>query len=439
MTSIFCAAALKSQLLNEQDLEEAVRLLRAEDASQSNTAVKISDEKLAAQLVAMGRISKWQGEHLRRGRIDFSLDDEYILIDFIGRGGMGNVFKAKHRLMDRVVAVKVMDRERLDNQEARERFAAEIKNFGAVNHPNLVHAYGAREIDIDGQKQTAVIMEFLDGPELRKIVRSSGKMKQQDAAKVICDVAAGLDYVHEQGFLHRDIKPGNIMITSKGKAKMVDFGLAGVIEQKDDKQCFIQNDPKRGRLVGTADYLAPEVIEGHTATPASDIYSLGCTLYYMVTKRVPFPGGSAVEKCRRHLDEQPLDPRKPPLHAEVTQEFLEVLGAMMAKDPQKRIQTATEVIRRLSPFCGEHLSPMVSSEVGSLPGGPQSDTDRFLSESQVTTPVPLAGDQTEAGKSLWSPITDWVGTMSEGQFFFLVAGFGLLIFVLMLLLVVLVS
>lgn len=434
--AVFRQAALKSQLIGEQELEEAVRLLRAEDASQSNTAVKISDEKLAEQLVAMGLVNRWQAEQLKLGRTRFHLKD-YQIIDSIGQGGMGQVFKAEHSMMGRVVAIKVLPKSR-STDDAIANFQREIRTLANLDHPNLVRAYDAGH---DG-KVHFLVTEFVPGTTLRYLVRNGGDMDEQDAATLVRDVARGLGHAHQCGLVHRDVKPGNIMVTPEGMVKVLDLGLAGFLQEELDLHGSAANDSKKGRIVGTADYLAPEVIEGNPATAASDIYGLGCTLYYAVTRKVPFPGGNSVKKCHQHLSERPMDPRR--FRQDISDEFLGILGDMMAKDPQKRLQTTTELIERLAPWGGSDLSGAMRKMQPPLSGSglrldmDQSlrDTDQQIGGSQTTVPLPPPRKARRSQKlgGLFTAIAGWIGAMSEIQFYSLIGGLSLLVVILLILL-----
>jgi serine/threonine protein kinase len=167
-----------------------------------------------------------------------------------------------------------------------------------------------------------------------------------------------LEYAHASGLIHRDVKPGNVLVTPKGVAKVSDLGLAGFVQEKDQ-------DPRQGKIVGTPDYLSPEQIRNpHEVTKVTDIYSLGCTLYYAVTGKVPFPGGTAASKAQRILNDTPWHPRQ--FNPEVSEEFVEVIADMMEKDPNRRIQSAAEAAARLEPWASE-VSPIPSRQLSRSP------------------------------------------------------------------------
>lgn len=332
--SVFQQSALASGLVTQEELDEALELIRS---SSRKPDKPINDERLAKKLVALGRLNRWQAEQLREGRTTFNLGP-YHITDSIGQGGMGQVFKAEHSIMNRVVAVKVLPKHK-STPEAIAGFAREIRTQAQLDHENLVRAYDA------GHDRSVhfLVTEFVPGTDLRRLIRRQGRVSMPAAANIISQAAKGLAYAHSRGLIHRDVKPGNLLVTPDGHTKVSDLGLAGFFDESE------QTDARGGKVVGTADYLAPEQIsDPDRPTPLSDIYSLGCTLYYAVTGKVPFPGGTARDKARSHCQTMPLDPRR--LNPELSDEFVEVIADMMAKNPADRIQTAGEVMARLAPW-----------------------------------------------------------------------------------------
>ena len=350
--SIFQKAALASRLLTEQDLKEALAAMHRECAEGATASIEVTDELLADRLIEMRRLNRWQAEQLKLGNTRFHLKD-YQIIDSLGQGGMGQVFKAEHSVMGRVVAIKVLPKGR-STEEAVENFKHEIRVLANLDHPNLVRAYDAGH---DGNVHF-LVTEFVPGSDLRHLVRSGGKLNQQDAATIVTATAMGLQHAHEQGLIHRDIKPGNVMVTPEGMVKVLDLGLAGFLQpEMQGNEAEKLTDQGQARIVGTADYLAPEIIEGGAASATSDIYALGCTLYYAVTRKVPFPGGSSVQKCQRHLCETPMSPRR--FNTELSKDFVTMISAMIEKDPKKRIQSAAEVIDRLALWTNKTMNVTV--------------------------------------------------------------------------------
>ncbi|MBT4694291.1 MAG: serine/threonine protein kinase [Planctomycetaceae bacterium] len=332
--SVFQHAALRSNLITQSQLDESLKLLQAKESAAVD--VVISDDELAKHLVYSGIVSEYQAEQLKTGRTKFNLGP-YVISDWVGQGGMGQVFKCVHEVLGRESAIKVLPLDKTTDY-AISNFHREIKLQAKMDHPNLVRAFDAGK---DG-KVHFLVTEYVPGRDLRRLIRSQGALVTADAAGVIMQVASALHYAHCEGLIHRDIKPGNILVTEDGTAKLSDLGLSGFADPEMD-------DPRAGKIVGTADYLAPELIQvPRETTCVSDIYSLGCTLYYAVTGKVPFPGGSAKDKVRRHLQETPLHPRQ--FCEEISEEFVELIADMMEKDPAKRIKKADEVVNRLKPW-----------------------------------------------------------------------------------------
>jgi serine/threonine protein kinase len=244
----------------------------------------------------------------------------------------------------------------------------------------------------------------------------------QDAATIISQAACGLGHAHLRGMVHRDVKPGNLLVTPEGLTKVSDLGLAGFLGVEDP------DDPRAGRIVGTADYLSPEhILSPSNLSAASDIYSLGCTLYYAVTGKVPYPGGTHRDKARRHCEDIPLNPRR--FNLELTDDFVDAIAAMMEKNPEKRLQSCAEVVRRLAPWARDavkyDISPVACTTRTKAPS--LSDTQPGLFDdfqinqdespsqiSQPTDPVASAAQETlpdfsrTPGFISEEPATNWL-------------------------------
>jgi serine/threonine protein kinase len=311
---------------------------------------------------------------------------------------MGHVFKAEHSIMRRIVAIKVLPKHK-STPDAIERFRREVQAQAQLDHPNLVRAYDAGQ---DGNIHF-LVTEYVPGLDLRRLIKVHGPLGMPAAAAVICQAAKGLEHAHSRGLIHRDIKPGNLLVTPDGVCKVSDLGLAGFLHEEEA-------DDKRHKTVGTADYLAPEqIMTPEQLTPACDIYALGCTLYYAVTGKVPFPGHtSSREKARRHCHEQPMDPRR--INPELESAFVDVLADMMMKDPAQRIATAAGVIPRLRPWAGDDWpatvvsgTTMVDAAEGATPP-PLPDTARPLRINEIGL-----GDS----RGQWSQGTQALGSASE--------------------------
>jgi len=261
-----------SGLLSEEQLDEARSAVGWAAGDEPDASGPLSDEELADRLVQMDYLNEWQARQLLDGRTKFNLGP-YNIIDSVGQGGMGQVFKAEHTVMGRVVAIKVLPLKK-STPDAIENFTREIRALSSLDHRRLVRALDAGQ---DGNVYY-LVTEYVPGLDLRKLVRRDGPMGMEKAASIIAQVAEGLSHAHRQGIVHRDVKPGNVLVTPDGEAKISDLGLAGPLGGD------AESDPRFGKIVGTADYLSPDHVKSPwNPTPAWDIYSLGCTLYYAVT------------------------------------------------------------------------------------------------------------------------------------------------------------
>ncbi|MBX3423484.1 MAG: serine/threonine protein kinase [Pirellulaceae bacterium] len=337
------ASGLASGLVSRQQLDYCLRVARHRLTQQGvSQAELISDRLLADILVEQEIVTAYQADQLLTGRTRFSLGS-YVITDWIGQGGMGQVFKAVHHVMGRICAVKVLPQSRATS-ESRRNFVHEIRMQAALDCPYLVRAYDAGQ---DGNVHY-LVTEFVPGMDLRRLVKSHGPLAVSQAAKIIMHAALGLDYAHRTGLVHRDVKPGNILVTPDGDAKVSDVGLAGFAKD-------LVSDPRAGKIVGTADYLSPEQIRTPLQVQSvSDIYSLGCTLYYAVSGKVPFPGGDTKSKLRRHLEDSPMHPRR--FVPDIAEDFVDIIADMMEKDASKRIASAAQVAARLEPWISDEHS-----------------------------------------------------------------------------------
>lgn len=369
----FRQAVLRSGLIDEQKYRKVVELTGTED-----------EAVIAATLVKSGVITKYQAEQLASGRTKFHLGP-YVITEGIGQGGMGQVFKGIHEVMGRQCAVKVLPLEK-STPESRAAFRHEIRIQAGLDSPYLVRAFDAgREGNVH-----YLVTEYVPGNDLRRLVRNNGPLNMNQAAMIISQAALGLQYAHELGMVHRDVKPGNILVTPDGHAKVSDIGLA-------TWTMSLGNDPRAGKVVGTADYLSPEQIRDPRAVgPLSDIYSLGCTLYYAVTAKVPYPGGDTRSKCRRHCEQTPWHPRK--FAPELTEEFVDIIADMMEKDPLRRIQSAGEVAERLEPWAStatDVIDLPIERQAWTPPPPPQQP-------SQIReTPEAMEPTGSSGGSSAW--------------------------------------
>jgi WD40 repeat protein/serine/threonine protein kinase len=276
----------------------------------------------------------------------------YRLLEPLGSGGMGTVYKARHRLMDRVVALKVIHRRLLRHTHAAERFRREAKAAARLDHPNIVTAHDADEAG----GCHFLVMEFIEGRSLAAVVAEGGPLGVAQACGYARQAALGLQHAFEHGMVHRDVKPHNLMLTPAGRVKILDFGLAHITGDPDPPAAgdTIESAPAAGltrasTVLGTPDYIAPEQAAGSRAVDVrTDIYALGCTLYFLLTGRPPFPEGTADAKLAAHRERTP--PPLTDLRADLPPGLTAVVERMLAKVPDDRHQTPAAVAEALRPF-----------------------------------------------------------------------------------------
>jgi serine/threonine protein kinase len=258
----------------------------------------------------------------------------YLIEDALGEGGMGVVFRARRVADGAAVALKVMRADLASDERHRRRFRREARAAAEVRHPHLVGLIETGEAD----GHWFIAMRLVDGMTLRQRIGAQGPLAVADLVQLALEVAAGLEALHDAGIVHRDVKPSNILIDSRGSAALADFGLA-----RADRYSAI-TEP--GQVLGTLDYIAPELIRGEEPSPASDLYGLGCVLFEGLTGAPPFGGRSFFEVGMGHLEDQPPDPRA--RRPELPRAVAETVLAALAKDPGERPPTASAFARELA-------------------------------------------------------------------------------------------
>jgi serine/threonine protein kinase len=333
--SILERAALASGLLTQEQIDRAWHALAEDSLAAEQSLEDATDEALSQHLIRLGFLNRWQAEQLRHGRTKFTLGP-YRILDAIGHGGMGYVFKGEHALLGRIEAIKVLPKTQM-HPASIAAFCREIRAQAKLDHPNLVRLSFA---DKDGDTYF-LVTEFVEGSDLRRLVRHHGQLSTRQAALIVSQAAEALAYAHERGLVHRDVKPGNLLVTPEGHTKLTDLGLASFSWDATPNSKSAPN-----HIVGTPDFIAPEaIVQPGNVRPSSDVYSLGCSLYYAVTGKVPFPGGTTSDKLRRHLEEAPLTPAR--LNPSLEPEFVDLIADMMHKRPDQRISGAAEAVERL--------------------------------------------------------------------------------------------
>jgi serine/threonine-protein kinase len=331
-----------------------------------------SGRSLARALVAEGVLTRFQAERLLMGRTSGFLLGQYRILEQIGRGGMGRVYRAEHRTMKRVVALKVLTAELLNTERAVELFLHEVRAVSQLVHPNIVTAFDANEIS----GRYYLVMEHVDGPNLDQLVRRQGVLSVGLACDYIRQAANGLQCAHLLGMVHRDIKPANILVqwhglngaSSPGLVKISDFGLARLAApQAGQKTAHLGHQTiltRDNTVMGTPDYLSPEQSRNlHRTDIRSDLYSLGCTFYFLLTGSVPYPGGTPLDKMIRHATESPTPVAR--LRPDVPAAVAAIVEKLMARVPEDRFQTPGELADALQPYATSGPTPWAPSRLSS--------------------------------------------------------------------------
>ncbi len=288
----------------------------------------------------------------------------YRLIQPLGTGGMSSVFRAIHEESGHEVALKILPRNLAKNSTLLQRFLREAKSAESLEHPNIVAIFD-RGID---QGKHYLVLEYVPGGDLHDYVRDNGPLGIADTVSIIRGVAEGLRYAATQGLIHRDIKPANLLRTPDGQVKIIDLGLALQSENEDERVT------REGTTVGTVDYMSPEQARDSRATTIkSDIYSLGCTMFYLVTGSPPFRGGNIADKLTKHCTLPPPDPRE--LRPAIPLPLARLVQRMMAKKPDNRFADYDELIAALDAVAGALPSSESSEPLDAIVVDDDDDDD----------------------------------------------------------------
>lgn len=317
-------------------------------------------QELARQMIRQKWLTIYQAKKILSGKISELVIGNYTVLDKLGEGGMGRVYKAIQQNLKRVVALKVVRSSLLKNDVALKRFRREVKAAAALSHANIVRVFDA---DQDGDRHF-LAMEYIDGSDLGKLVKSNGPLPIPVACSYIRQAALGLQHAHDLNFVHRDIKPSNLLVAAdetrqfgvRNAVKILDMGLARTQGEDISGEHISTELTRAGTVVGTPDYMSPEQAKNSSNVDSrSDLYSLGCTFYYLLTGEEVFPNGNPLEKLLQHQ----LDAPRPiqMLRMEIPPEVASIVQCLLAKRPEQRFQSGLAVANALEPWCAVKTQP----------------------------------------------------------------------------------
>ncbi|MEM9587744.1 MAG: serine/threonine-protein kinase [Planctomycetota bacterium] len=372
----FLEMVTNSKLVDPEAYEKFVARVR----EKCDGELPPNHRRLGQAFVKAGLLTDWHLEKLLAGKYKGFFLGKYKLLGHIGTGGMSSVYLAEHTRMGDKRAIKVLPKSRVKDASYLARFQLEAKAIASLKHPNIVAAY---DIDNEGDVHF-IVMEYVDGDDLQAIVRSKGPVDFSTAADWISQAADGLQHAHEEGVIHRDVKPANLLIDPSGNVRLLDMGLALVADEDDDSLTVANNE----NVLGTADYLAPEqALNSHTVDHRADIYGLGCTLYFLLTGQPPFNDGTLAQRIAKHQTEMPKPIRS--LRSDCPGELEGICTKMLQKEPKYRYQSAADVRDVLAKFAaavpkGQPVRAGLGEEPLSSGGGSSSLSFR---DSDTTHPT----------------------------------------------------
>ncbi len=386
----FLQAIRSSRILSEQQFEKLA-------ANIAKGGYPTELDELSSRLVKDGVLTQFQARQIQKGKPEGLKFGSYVILDFLGKGTTGKVYKARHRMMGRLVALKILDSRYVSNStRSLARFQREMQLVGRLDHPNVVRAFDADRV----ADCHFIAMEYAAGSTLEALLRTKGALPPADVVYYASQAADGLAHAHARGVLHRDIKPSNLLLTEGQKLKILDFGLGTLLEREDVSTALTT----AGMAVGTPDYISPEQARMVKLDGRSDLYSLGCTMYHLLSGQLPFKGESSMDCLVGRITGKavPISEVRPGLPPRLVQS----IEKLMATNPDDRYQTGDEAAESLRSMLRPKntatapLAPTVAA-IASTPGpepghGPNEGTT-------APAPVPKRDATLEAPAPLVRP------------------------------------
>ncbi len=350
----------RSGIVSENRLKKVLDELSAEASGRV-----IETSELATHLIDSGLITSWHTEKMMAGKYKGFFLGKHKLLGHLGTGGMSAVYLAEHRLSGKKFAVKVLPKKKVADKSYLDRFYQEARAAASLDHPNVVRIY-----DICQEGQTHyMVMEYVEGADLYEIVKADGPLEINDAVDYIAQSCIGLSHAHDRKLVHRDIKPANLLLTKEGVVKILDLGLALVNQDEEESLTILYNE----KVMGTADYLSPEqAVNSHLVDHRADIYSLGCTLYFLLTGHPPFPKGTLAQRIAMHQTKAPADIRES--RPECPAALVDICNQMMMKKEDDRYQNAADLRSELLGYLetGQQLGIGIKANAQKVGAGSQT-------------------------------------------------------------------
>ncbi len=375
----FLSLLARTGLVEKSVLKESLAELSRQAAGQP-----VNLERLIQHLIDAGLVTPWHCDKLKTGKYKGFFLGKYKLLGHLGTGGMSTVYLAQHTIFDQQRAIKVLPKNRLASKTYLERFYREGRAAASLNHKNIVRVY-----DIGNEADTHyLVMEYVEGQDIYEMVKRQGPLDFKTAIDYTIQALTGLKHAHENDLVHRDIKPANLLVTPDGTVKILDLGLA-LFQEGDSSLTMMHNE----KVLGTADYLSPEqAVDSHNIDQRADIYSAGCTLYFMLTGRPPFHEGTIAQRIARHQSVPPERIRN--IRPDCPEPLAAIVEKMMAKNPDERYASCDPVMADLRTT--DELLTTRNASGDSAPVAAATKTSRPAAASDSPKPVPAAPDPTPA-------------------------------------------
>lgn len=327
------------ELLERSGIADDEQLQGALDSLSEKAGGRVvRTDELAAHLIESGIITQWHADKLLAGKYKGFFLDKYKLLGLLGTGGMSSVYLAEAKNTGQKRAIKVLPKKKVSDKSYLDRFYREGKAAASLSHPNIVRIY-----DINNSGDTHyMVMEYVQGADLYQRVKENGPMSIDDSIDAVIQSARGLQHAHQIKMVHRDIKPANLLKTDAGDVKLLDLGLALFSQEGEESLTVLYNE----KVMGTADYLSPEqAVNSHTVDHRADIYSLGCTLYFLLTGRPPFDKGTLAQRIAMHQSQEPESIAA--LRQDCPQGLVDICFKMMRKNPDDRYDSCDDIVAAL--------------------------------------------------------------------------------------------